>query len=289
MNTKKNSPQTKEEKLIETLKEQIRDLKRQLMVAERVRHDSVRSKVAKGIAWDGRLLASGVAHEFNNILGAADGHAEWALDSDEKNDMKEALEVVREACARSLRITKGLQGLSGPSEESVEVFALSKICDGLTKHFSKNLIRDSIDLQFSCEPVEFYGNENRFYEVLLNLVKNASEAFPPNFEESKTILVEGKAVKDKLYSLMVKDNGPGIPDLYHERVFEPFFTTKGQLGHIHQNIDASNAPISASASGSGLGLYLSRSIIEEMGGRIKLLKSKSGSCFEITLPIAATA
>ncbi|NCN40659.1 HAMP domain-containing histidine kinase [bacterium] len=281
---------SKEAVLLEDLKEQIRDLKRKLMVAERVRHESVRSRVGKGLAWDGRLLASGVAHEFNNILGAADGHAEWALDSGTLEDMREALEVVREACNRSLHITKSLQGLAGPLEENVTVFRLEKICTDLSKHFSKSLEKSGVELKVNIEDVELYGNESRFYEVLLNLVKNSAESFgffgKREVPADKMISIDGKFGRDRHYSIKISDNGPGIPELYFERVFEPFFTTKGQLAHIHQDQTAVNVAGGTSITGSGLGLYLTRSIIEEMGGRIKLLKMKVGTCFELTLPIA---
>lgn len=271
-------------KLIDDLKEQIRDLKRQLMVADRLRHDAVKKQKTSTAAWDGRLLASGVAHEFNNILGAADGHAEWALESGNIDDMKEALDIIREACSRSLHITKSLQGLVGPSEEDAAVFDLTLTLQSLAKHFSKVLEKKNIKLSIECESVTFFGNESRFYEVLLNLVKNASESIQG---AASKIQIEGKVVKNNKYSLKVKDNGAGIPELFHERIFEAFFTTKGQLAHIHQNSDDNEASLGAADSGSGLGLYLSRSIIEEMGGRIKLLKVKSGACFELVLPIAS--
>ena len=67
--------------------------------------------------------------------------------------------------------------------------------------------------------------------------------------------------------LAVADNGPGIPSEHLERIFEPFFTTK------------------AEGKGTGLGLAVSRGIVEKLGGRIEVENRPSGGCvFRLTLP-----
>src|SRR5690606_9980021 len=73
-------------------------LRRKLLVLERLRQRRLLPKLKSA---DPRILAMGIAHEFNNILGALDGHAEWALESTNPEDWKSTLEVVRKACDRS--------------------------------------------------------------------------------------------------------------------------------------------------------------------------------------------
>ncbi|MEZ4814538.1 MAG: histidine kinase dimerization/phospho-acceptor domain-containing protein [Bdellovibrionota bacterium] len=85
--------------------------KRQALAAERLRFEIVRNWQSNQDPVRMDLLALGVAHEFNNILGAALGHADWALESQTPEDMKDALEVIRIACLRCAQITKSLQEL----------------------------------------------------------------------------------------------------------------------------------------------------------------------------------
>gem|GEM_PF-924376 len=282
--------------LLEELKEQIRVLKRKLWVAERLRHDAVMKQRSGGERsfLDGRLLAAGVAHEFNNILGAADGHAEWALETKQESDMKEALDVVRQACARSLQITKSLQGMQSPEEESVEVFALKQIARDLEKHFIPWARKKNIKFSLQLPDLRLYGNESRLYEVLVNLIKNAFEACESlrfhNEEPQKEaphVTVTG-ALEEGRCKIWVDDNGPGIPELLREKIFQPFFTTKGRLSSFVEGmVETSNVASSTNSQGSGLGLFLSRSIVQQMGGRLKVAKSRSGTRFLVSLPIAS--
>ena len=65
--------------------------------------------------------------------------------------------------------------------------------------------------------------------------------------------------------IQVKDDGPGIPPLDRDKIFDPFFTKRNE--------------------GTGLGLSVSRKIAESYGGSLRLIKSESGACFEVFLPI----
>lgn len=265
--------------------EEIRILKRKLWAAERLRHDAVTKKSsgsAKAI-WDGRLLAAGVAHEFNNILGAADGHAEWALESKQFEDMREALEVVRQACARSLQITKSLQEIPNPDEESVEIFNLNKFESELKKHFAPWLRKHKISLSVQLPIASIYGNEARLYEIFVNLIKNALEACAEYSIKDKNtnfeVNVSGALTKTKC-KIFVDNNGPEIADVLRDKIFLPFFTTKGRLSSFVKK-DESSPEIT---QGSGLGLFLSRSLTQQMGGSLDLICLKNKTRFQMTLP-----
>jgi signal transduction histidine kinase len=286
--------------VVNELKEEIRVLKRKLWVAERLRHDAVMKQrgVGEQNFLDGRLLAAGVAHEFNNILGAADGHAEWALETGSPSDMKEALKVVRQACARSLQITKSLQGMQAPEEESVEVFDLRQIGRDLEKHFLPWSRKKRILFEIKLPEVKLYGNEARLYEVLVNLIKNAfeaceeSQAKMPKDSEAELYVRVGAKVDETKCKIWVEDSGPGIPDFLREKIFQPFFTTKGRLssfvgaaGDLEGGGGGGGFPVSSS-QGSGLGLFLSRSIVKQMGGRMSLAKTRVGTRFQLILPLA---
>lgn len=123
-----------------------------------------------------------------------------------------------------------------------------------------------MNLQLCYDPpgpeVQIAGDQARFEQVLINLVKNACDAMqneqPPH---RLTLLVsaEGEEV-----SLRVEDNGPGIAAEHREQLFEPFFTTK-EVG-----------------TGLGLGLAIVHSIVRDLGGSIKVSQgAEGGACFEV--------
>ncbi len=119
----------------------------------------------------------------------------------------------------------------------------------------------TIEREFKNQCVLFtYANEIK--QVLLNLIKNAEDALMENGVDYPyiSIMVDG-------YTLVVKDNAGGIPEEYIDRIFEPYFSTK------------------SSKDGTGLGLYMSKTIVEEhCGGRLEVRNDEKGAVFTIVLP-----
>lgn len=112
--------------------------------------------------------------------------------------------------------------------------------------------------------VELYTNELK--QVLLNIVNNAKDAIASTDPEEKTITIETSREGPRAV-IRICDSGGGIAPQIIERIFEPYFTTKPEL------------------QGTGIGLYLSRIIIEKnMQGSIYAENSGKGACFVITLP-----
>jgi len=107
------------------------------------------------------------------------------------------------------------------------------------------------------------GSRGELRQVLANLVANALDVLPAGGALDISAGEAGGNVQ-----LQVSDNGPGIPPENLNRVFEPFFTTKAELG-------------------TGLGLWVSRQIVEKHGGTIAVESSRNGTCFTICLPSAS--
>jgi signal transduction histidine kinase len=105
-------------------------------------------------------------------------------------------------------------------------------------------------------------------QVLLNLVKNAIDAMRSVAPEARRLRLTTSFDGRSTVWLSVQDSGPGIPAEDRERIFDPFFTTK--------------------SDGMGLGLAICSTVVENHGGKLRLVKSDSeGSIFELTIPARA--
>ena len=107
--------------------------------------------------------------------------------------------------------------------------------------------------------------QGQLLQVVSNLLANAIEALP----EEGQLMIKLRRKRD-VVDIIVRDNGPGIPTTHVDKLFQPFFTTKGEAGN-------------------GLGLSLSKRIVDEHGGRIAFRTScnpeRSGTVFKVSLPL----
>tara|TARA_B110000263_G_C15016193_1_gene377369 strand:- start:134 stop:655 length:522 start_codon:yes stop_codon:yes gene_type:complete len=152
------------------------------------------------------------------------------------------------------------------SEEILEDIEIIELLDNLKKNFShKNLL---LKIQSNEKKIYLTINKNKFLQVLHNLLDNSSSYI----QDISIILIFIKVENNKCIIHFV-DQGPGISLDYKDKIFERFYTDR----------------ISNKMSHSGLGLSISRNIIESSGGTIRLIKSEhlafEGACFEIILPL----
>ncbi len=228
------------------------------------------------------LFAAGIAHEFNNVLGAALGHAEWALDSKDPSDMQEALELVVKACERAREITWALKGLAQPREERIGNIQLLEFIKDVSNWAKPFLAQDKIT--FTCESapkITFAGDADQLKEILINLIKNARDALMGT--KSPKIQIGIKVHQDEVW-ISVADSGSGVPAEFRDLIFQPFFTTKGVLSHVAKPNTAEVAPEPPKLGGGmGLGLYMAKNAAIEHGGDLTL--GAKPSEFILKLPI----
>ena len=129
-----------------------------------------------------------------------------------------------------------------------------------------SLVHNNIDYQVLVkEDAKIHGYANEFSQVIVNLLSNAKDALVEKDSESKTISIEISADNKKV-EIRICDNGGGIDEKYIDKIFEPYFTTKEE------------------GKGTGVGLYMSRTIIQEhMGGNLYAQNCDNGVCFIIEL------
>ncbi len=220
-------------------------------------------------------LATGVAHNFNNLLQILLGGVELALmdlDSGKINKTRKSLEQIRESARFGSETVKRLQSFAGIRSQNSTIeskmFDLSELVVQAS-NFSRplwktNLEKDdiNIDMKLDITPGCFVtGRESEIFEVLVNLIKNAVEAMP----HGGTIRVSTRTHKQKVV-LIIEDTGEGIAECDLKRMFQPFWTTKG-------------------SSGTGLGLVVSQRIINDHGGEISVKSDVgAGTSFMVEIP-----
>lgn len=240
---------------------------------------SVRKKMEEFLIKNERLsalgeMASGVAHNYNNLLQMIIASGEAALAKLESGKIREAqgavkriLEAGRRGADTVRRIKDFTDVGSGQIAEKVpfDVGELLEEAVELTKPLWKDPQNSGKYVMHFDKPVGCLVNANasEIYEVLINLIKNAIEAMPDGGE----LNISGR-ITDSHIHVYIADTGDGIAENNIERIFEPFFTTKG-------------------AKSSGLGLPSSYGIIKRNQGDMTV-ESQPGqrTCFSITLPLA---
>lgn len=240
---------------------------------------SARKKMEERLIQTERLsavgeMASGVAHNFNNLLQMILGAGEAAcqkLDAGEIRKSRAALNTLIDACHRGAdivnRIKKFTIAKSG-EDENYKVFDLGNLVSEAVQ-LTKPLWADPVlprkyRLNYSTTPgCRVKGNPSEIYEVLVNSIKNGIEAMP----NGGALAICAKLQKGGV-RLSITDTGQGISEENLQRIFQPFFTTKGKKS-------------------CGLGLSSSYGIIKKHRGNmtVKSIPGK-GSTFFITLPLA---
>ena len=223
-------------------------------------------------------LAAGVAHDFNNVLGAILGRAQMLKRALDEPALRKHADIIERAATDGAETVRRIQeiGRQDLADDLVPVDVVQIVKDvvELTHPRWFTLTREEnrpVDLKVENEVTDdtlVSANPHELREVLINLVHNAVDAL----SHGGTIVLR-TAVEDhnggRRVLISVRDDGPGIPDEVRQRIFDPFFTTKGDKG-------------------TGLGLSVSFSIIKRHGGELDVHSSSDpehpGTTFCIWLP-----
>lgn len=220
----------------------------------------------------GALVAS-LAHELNQPLCSIRlntqlverkmRHAE--VDSDELHRL---LDAVKSENQRAADIIVKLRKLFENRSESLSRFDLGRLirdCVDLVTPYAKE---HDIRLQLSLAPhLSLAGDQTQLQQVILNLLNNAIDALRESPADDRRIHVEAASQAGALL-LKVEDNGIGIPEGDRHSVFELFKSTKVQ--------------------GMGVGLWLSKTVVNAHRGDIRFTSEAGKTCFEVWLPLAVT-
>jgi two-component system NtrC family sensor kinase len=256
-------------------------------------------------------FAAGVAHEVGNPLGAILGYTS-ILDKGgiDQEETKDYLKRIENEIERINRIVRELLDFSRPSKHEIRDIEVNSVVKNTLSLLSYQKNFKNIETQLELQPdlPMIKGDESQFSQVLINIILNAMDAMPngghlriqtenlfansllgdglqPLFPPRRkgdpmesdysqlrkpdpfSALLTKFSKGDQFVKIMISDTGAGIGQENLEKIFDPFFTTKGP------------------DKGTGLGLSISLSIIESMGGRIRVESEVGkGSAFEIYFP-----
>ncbi len=220
-------------------------------------------------------MAAGIAHEVNNPLASIAEKAGWMKDLLAEEDLasspnfqefNDSVDKIEQHVTRARKVVHNLLGFARRMEPAKEKININNLLDETTG-FLENEARYvdiRIEKQYAGDVPVITSDLSQIQQVVLNLLNNAIDAIGSNGTITVGSRYHGKSDEVELW---IADTGKGMSEAELGKIFDPFFTTK-EIG-----------------KGTGLGLSISYSIIEKLGGKIKVQSTLGkGTVFTIILP-----
>ncbi|MGM0518589.1 MAG: sensor histidine kinase [Campylobacterota bacterium] len=223
-------------------------------------------------------MIGNIAHQWRQPLSVISTAASGTLFQDEldtldKKTLNENLNTIIKNTQQLSCTIDDFRNFFNSNKEKTN-FKLTDVISKVLSLTSTSFKNKDIKIVNSVKPIEIYNLENELTQAIINILNNAKDALLENNPDNKLIFISTKELKNNKVILKIEDNAGGIDEQIIEKIFEPYFTTKFQ------------------AQGTGIGLYMSRSIIvDNMKGEISaknstlVYKNKEykAACFEIVL------
>jgi len=248
----------------------IRDISERKKAEEQI--NNLNSELGEAVRRSEKLAATGrmaatIAHEIKNALDTLLNLLYLIeLNPALETEMKVMVGEAREEVKRIGNITRNTLALQRETAFPVSL-SLAEIIDGVCRMFESLMAQKRVRLERKYDTSgHMIGFPGELRQVFTNLIANAVDAMGEDGGLTVTISRSGDA-----FRVSITDTGAGIAPENLDKIFEPFFTTKGEKG-------------------TGVGLWVTRAILEEMGGRIEVSSStqlgRSGTSFVVMLPTA---
>lgn len=216
-------------------------------------------------------MASAIAHEINQPLTAIATYASACLRLMKAGKLpeEEALSTMQRLAAEAERagqIVRKMRGFARGEEGRPAPVAVEELVADVIRLTGPEARQNEVDLvtDISAQLPPILVDMIQMQQVLINLVRNAMEAMVEANTRDRRVTLTARARLPHV-EIGVHDTGPGLPADRLEKIFEPFFTTK--------------------SDGIGIGLALSRSIVDAHGGRLRAADEPPGAHFYLTLPV----
>lgn len=213
-------------------------------------------------------ISAGVVHELNAPLSVITSAAQMILREDELPDfVREMVARISSEAQRLSQLTRGLLNFSSHDDsggESDVSLTIDFVLDFVGFEAAQRAVTVTRQLDYSLPVVGI--NSNSLKQILLNIIMNALQAMEAG---GGTLQVESFSTADRKVQIAISDSGPGMAETTVSKIFEPYFTTK------------------TNGEGTGLGLFVTRTLVEQEGGRIEVeSRPGEGACFRITFDAA---
>lgn len=218
-------------------------------------------------------MASGLAHELNQPLAAIVNYARGSAiriqqrGSEHQHDLVDAMNQIATLATRAGEIIRSLRHFVRKREPKTEIVDVNGIVREVASFTQGEAQSHSVTLQVELEGQlpSMEADSIQIEQVILNLVRNAIESMPDSDVGRRQVTIRTAASDSEHILVSVEDTGKGLQEEFAEQIFDPFFTTK--------------------PGGMGMGLSISRSIIESHGGRLWAGPAPGGgTLFQFTLP-----
>ena len=241
----------------------------------------IRDEVAKNREKDRQLLHKAKLAQMGEMLGMIAHQWRQPLNAIATSIAKLELQVILEQYDKNLfaqnlaNITRVIEHLNTTIEDFRNFFKMDKdkqkisyeeLVDDVFNIIKVSVENRGIKLEtdFRCN-LKFYTYSNELEHVILNLIKNAEDILLEREVENPLIKI-ATYFQDKTYILEISDNGGGVPNQIIDKIFDPYFSTK------------------KSKDGTGIGLNMSKTIIEEhCGGKLTIFNNDLGAVFKIEM------
>ncbi len=218
-------------------------------------------------------LAASIAHEINQPLAAILSNAQaaqrlLALTPPDLAEVRDALAAIVADDRRAGKVIQQIRAMLRKSEPNVIAQDLNELVREVARLLASAALLHGATLRIELAPglPRACGDGVQLQQVLLNLIVNALDAVSRRPPDARLVVVQTRVAERGRLELVVTDSGEGVAAANVERLFEPFFTTKAQ--------------------GLGMGLALSRTIVESHGGRLWAEhRAGEGATFRCSLPI----
>lgn len=215
-----------------------------------------------------------VSHELRTPLTSIRGFSQTLLASWDKisdNDKKKFIKIIEEQSNRLIGLVENILSVSSNSSDKPVLKktnvkqALEPVLRIISEQYANHKIKTTINPNLP----EGMLDVERFQQIMTNLIENACK-YSPNDSEVQ-IIIDFASNKEGFFITKIIDNGVGIAEEHKTRVFEKF-----------ARIDN---PLTRSVQGNGLGLYITKNLVENMNGEIDFESNPTGTTFNVLLPL----